>query len=457
MTWALDRKTLLKVALILGLAVLVAGFVAVSVGQVLARMNRLPVQLDKVVAAALLHDRLVQESYAVRGYMLYGSADYLAAFRERNAANRREIEELLEVVRPARKPLVQEILNKHRRYTEICESKIIPLVAAGDTAGAAKAARETGAVQLIQEMLDLTSRLQEMRLADTRALLAGTQERTVQALVFGCGFGVAVLAAVFGASSLAMGRTALENTTYRLVLRRAHSGIVVVQRDGRVHFINRAAVSLLGLDREKAIGRPWSAVAGDRLRVVNGGGETTPPLARVLAGGEDLCDLELAYTAPDGRRLFFLADCAALRSEEGRTLGAVLLFRDITARREEEERLRQMSVRDSLTLLFNHAYMKEALEREVQASLAHGRKLGFLLLDVDDFKTYNDQFGHPMGDKVLKELARVLQENVRWGDLVARYGGDEFAVILPGAGEETAREVAERLRQAVAAHPFPYR
>jgi len=295
-----------------------------------------------------------------------------------------------------------------------------------------------------------------MRLADTRALLAGTQEQTVQALVFGCGVGLAVLAAVFGASSLTLGRTALENMTYRLVLRRAQTGIVVVRRDGRAHFVNRAAVSLLGVDRASAVGKPWSAVARDRLHVVSGGGEINPPpVQRVLAGGEDLRDLELAYTAPDGRRLFFLADCAALRSEEGKVLGAVLLFRDITARKEAEERLRQMSVCDSLTLVFNHAYMQEALEREVEAALAHGRKIAFLLLDVDDFKTYNDQFGHPLGDKVLKELARALQENVRGGDIVARYGGDEFAVILPG--EETAREVAERLRQAIAAHPFPYR
>ncbi|MGQ9498670.1 MAG: hypothetical protein ACUVSP_10390, partial [Desulfotomaculales bacterium] len=145
MTFAVDRKTLLKVALSLGLAALVVGLVAVSVARVLTGVNRLPVQLDKVVAAGLLHDHFLQESYAIRGYLLYGGADYLAAFRERNGANRREIEELLEVVRSARRPLVQEILDKHRGYTEICESKIIPLVAAGDTAGAAEAARDTGA------------------------------------------------------------------------------------------------------------------------------------------------------------------------------------------------------------------------------------------------------------------------------------------------------------------------
>ncbi|KUK40779.1 MAG: Diguanylate cyclase and metal dependent phosphohydrolase, partial [Clostridia bacterium 62_21] len=277
MTFALDRKMLLKVALILGLAALLVASIAVSTARVLANVNRMPEQVDKVLTAGLLHDHLVQESYAIKGYMLYGSADYLAAFRQRNGANRREIEELLAVVRPARKPLVREILDKHDAYTEACESKIIPLVAAGDTAGAAKAARDTGAARLIQEMLDLTSRLQEMRLADTRALLARTQERTVQALVFGCGVGLAVLAAVFGASSLALGRTALENMTYRLVLRRAQTGIVVVRRDGRVHFINRAAVSLLGIDRESAVGRPWAGLLTDRLYVVNAGGEINPP------------------------------------------------------------------------------------------------------------------------------------------------------------------------------------
>lgn len=456
MTFDLDRRSLLKIALLLALAALLVVFVAISVARILSNTNRLPAQLDKVVAAGQLHDHLVQESYAIRGYMLYRSPAYLSAFRARNAANRREIEELLQVVRPARQPLVRQVLEKHDRYTRICEEEIIPRVAAGDTAGAARVAVESGAVTLIQQIVDLVGRLQEMRLADTRALADQTRKRVVHALVFGCGLGVVILAAVFGSVSLTLGRTALENTTFRLILRLTPVGVAVLRRDGRVHFLNRAAASLLGVDREAAAGRPWAALVGERLRVCGAAGEASP-LPLPLTGGEGLRDAELVYTAPDGRRLFFLADGEALQTERGRVLGAVLVLRDITARKEEEERLRQMSVRDGLTLAFNHRYMQEALEREVEAALGSGAELGFLLLDVDDFKAYNDRFGHPMGDRVLRELARVLQENVREGDIVARYGGDEFAVILPGAGEEVAREVAERLRQAIAAHPFPYR
>lgn len=121
----------------------------------------------------------------------------------------------------------------------------------------------------------------------------------------------------------------------------------------------------------------------------------------------------------------------------------------------EAARLREISVTDSLTGLFNKRYFDLRLAEEVARSRDTGQPLALLMLDIDHFKHYNDTFGHTAGDGVLREVARILRETSRQGDVPCRYGGEEFALILPGAGSEQALAAAERVRRAVAQHAFP--
>ncbi len=111
--------------------------------------------------------------------------------------------------------------------------------------------------------------------------------------------------------------------------------------------------------------------------------------------------------------------------------------------------LRELSVRDPLTGLFNRRYMKETLEREIQRVHRAGSTLGVVMLDVDHFKKFNDTHGHEAGDAVLASLAGVIVRSVRAEDVACRFGGEEFVLILPGATPEVTRERAERLRQTV--------
>ncbi|MCW3099487.1 MAG: Diguanylate cyclase with beta propeller sensor [Chthonomonadaceae bacterium] len=120
-------------------------------------------------------------------------------------------------------------------------------------------------------------------------------------------------------------------------------------------------------------------------------------------------------------------------------------------------RLQTLATTDGMTGLANHRAFQERLRSELALADTKGRALTLLLLDVDHFKTYNDAFGHPAGDEVLRTLARLMRENIRGGDYAARYGGEEFAILLPNTPEEAALDVAERLRCAVAEHVFPHR
>lgn len=119
------------------------------------------------------------------------------------------------------------------------------------------------------------------------------------------------------------------------------------------------------------------------------------------------------------------------------------------------ERVQQLAIRDSLTEVFNHRHAVDLIQQEVgRVDRYHGGTLSVLMVDVDHFKAVNDQFGHPAGDTVLRELARVLRDGLRGVDSVGRYGGEEFVLILPQTRYEEALRTAERLRERVERHSF---
>ena len=114
-----------------------------------------------------------------------------------------------------------------------------------------------------------------------------------------------------------------------------------------------------------------------------------------------------------------------------------------------QEILRGQSVRDSLTGLFNRRYMDESFGREISRAQRIGSALGIIMFDIDHFKNFNDTLGHDAGDAILRELGTFLLEQFRSEDIVCRFGGEEFIVILPGASLDNTRKRAESLRKAV--------
>ena len=146
-----------------------------------------------------------------------------------------------------------------------------------------------------------------------------------------------------------------------------------------------------------------------------------------------------AFTESDARQLTLLGAWTGLAIENLRL----------------SEQVEKLAITDDLTQIYNYRYLKTALRREIRRASRFSQQLSLLMLDVDHLKTYNDRHGHLRGSFVLKHIAQILLRSLRSFDLIAKYGGDEFTVILPQTPRDGAAVVAERMRNEVANTKFP--
>lgn len=232
---------------------------------------------------------------------------------------------------------------------------------------------------------------------------------------------------------------------FRALLENSVDAMVVLDASNAVCFANPAAEKLFHRNEEALHGSslPFPAAAGEVKEI----GMTLP--------GEEVIYLDLRAVATDW---------------EGQ-LATLVSLRDITQRKLDEEKIREQQKRlheanvllealatlDGLTGLKNRRIFKERLDEEFQRAARYNFPLSLILLDVDHFKQYNDTHGHPAGDDVLRTVADLLRKNTRETDFVARYGGEEFVIVLPLTQRADVIFLAERLRHAVASHPWPLR
>ena len=235
------------------------------------------------------------------------------------------------------------------------------------------------------------------------------------------------------------------------VLDAAASLIVVVDARGALVRWNRACEELLGYTASEleAPDALFDLIPADERHMAEDG-------MRALGEGRSPVRAEFRWRTRDGDLRLIDWSTTALTGPDGEVTYMVGTGIDVTdARQVEAERaaaevrLRHMADHDALTGLFNRRRFEQELDRHI----AHGRRYGMdgalLLLDLDDFKRVNDEFGHRAGDRVLTAVAVVLNHRLRESDIVARFGGDEFAVLMPVGGLPEAIELADLLGAAI--------
>jgi diguanylate cyclase (GGDEF)-like protein/PAS domain S-box-containing protein len=232
---------------------------------------------------------------------------------------------------------------------------------------------------------------------------------------------------------------------YRRLFEAAQDGILLLDAEtGAITDVNPFLIKMLGYTREEFVEKKlWEVGAFQDI-------EASQEAFEALQKNEYIRYEDLPLRAKDGRliQVEFVSNVYLVDGEKVIQCN----IRDITERMhaqnallKSEARLREMSVRDYLTGLFNRRYMEETLERELLRASRKGLSLGTLMIDVDDFKQFNDNFGHAAGDAVLRELGTLLRGHFRGEDVACRYGGDEFIIVLLDASLEMTRERAERL------------
>ena len=228
------------------------------------------------------------------------------------------------------------------------------------------------------------------------------------------------------------------------LVRNASDLITVLDTDLRITYQSPSIERILGYGADEVAGRPFASLtaAADVSRVAT--------LAADTIGGKESKALECSLVHKDGALLQFEIHLTNLIGDE-HVGGIVLNARDISERKAFEAELTHQAFHDTVTGLANRALFGERVRHAIARSRREGRSLAVIFLDLDDFKTINDSLGHVAGDEVLVEVARRLDSTVRGGDTAARFGGDEFAVLLEDVRDsQDAADAAQRILELLA-------
>lgn len=402
------------------------------------------IQTNKIIAISEIKENVLLQIAAMNDYVLTGKLDYLNHFNEYTQKNDEMQVSLIREIRESRKPLARQLHQSYADYISYCDKVVKPLVK-GNERVPVDILNEMGERQ--NKLVELSTQIQVLRREDTISILGDIVSSSKNASKASEFF--SLLGLVVGiALSMTLGPKFIRNHIINdAILNTTRNITITIDGKGIVTSINSTAENFFQKSKELLVNKNHQAIIGIGKMI-----DMELPIDRIISSGIGVCNLERIYSFGDGWRSVLNVDC--LPMSERTPCGVLIVARDISERKILEEKLYAMTLRDSMTNLYNHAYLKRRLKEELLKSKDNEQSLSYILLDIDDFKFYNDRFGHQAGDALLKEFAQLLKKCVRGKDIVGRYGGDEFAVILPKAGRSTALMLAERIRSTVEKHPF---
>lgn len=236
-----------------------------------------------------------------------------------------------------------------------------------------------------------------------------------------------------------------ERKLFETTINSIGEGVISTDINGNIKIMNRVAEQLTGWTISEAKGRPFQEV----FNIINEktGQKCYDPLVKVIQEGKTI-ELEnhTLLIKKNKDRISIEDSAAPVIDENGNIKGAVIVFRDNTEKKERLERIEYLSYHDQLTGLYNRHFFEEEVKRlDVQRNLP----ITIAMLDVNGLKMVNDVFGHEAGDELLIKTAKVLKRECRSDDIISRFGGDEFVVLLPETSYEQTELIISRIQKAL--------
>ncbi len=250
---------------------------------------------------------------------------------------------------------------------------------------------------------------------------------------------------------------------FRSLFEQINDAVFLLDQEGNHLAANRRAADMLGYTLDE--------VQQTSLKKTSAELEQSQQVIQRLLAGAHIPPYERLFRKKDGTVFPVEINLERVRDKNGAFMHILSVVRDISQRKQAEaaltsanqqlhlrvveveqlqEELREQALHDPLTGLYNRRYLSEALQREILRAEREQTVLSVIVGDIDLFKLINDTYGHQAGDKFLVEIARLIKSCMRGSDLVCRYGGEEFLLVLPGTTPEIARQRAEEIRQKIA-------
>lgn len=244
---------------------------------------------------------------------------------------------------------------------------------------------------------------------------------------------------------------------YRSVIAAMEEGIVIHNSTGEIVTHNRSAEQILGLSHDQLMGRTST---DPRWRSVHQDGSPFPgedhPAMITLNSGEPQHGVIMGVYTPDERLTWISVNSQPVMKADNQHPSAVVAtFVDVTDRLSREQELTRVSQTDHLTQIANRLSFNSAFEKELRTFQRYGHVLSLLMFDIDHFKKVNDTYGHDIGDIVLVKMVELVKTQIRGSDLFARWGGEEFIILLPHTELSEATLLGERIRAAVEQKQYP--
>lgn len=234
-----------------------------------------------------------------------------------------------------------------------------------------------------------------------------------------------------------------ERNKYLQILISIGDGVIVIDKNGYVEMLNKAAERLTGWSKTEARGKHYKEIF--KLSHEQEGMEITDPVAEVFATDTvQVLGNHAMLTSKDGTKYYLEDSAAPIKDDMNQTIGVVLVFRDVTEKKEQRKKIEFFSFRDTLTGLYNRRFFQNEIER---LDNKENLPLSIIMADVNGLKLTNDIFGHSYGDILLEKISDVFKRVCRKEDIIARLGGDEFVLVLPKTTYKDAEKIIKRIKK----------